>query len=54
MANAAGEAAVKASTAVSSGNRWNDGRMARPDPAYRAVIVAAQSGHAVPVARGAI
>src|SRR4029077_16289792 len=52
MANAAGEAAVKASTAVSSGNRWNDGRMARPDPAYRAVIIAAQSGHAVPVARG--
>ena len=40
------------STAVASGNRWNDGRMARPDPAYRAVIIAAQSGHAVPVARG--
>src|SRR5437773_8987096 len=34
-----------------SGNRWNDGRMARPDPAYQAVIVAAQSGQAVSVAR---
>src|SRR5215471_2663451 len=34
------------------GNRGNDGRMARSDPAYRAVIVAAQSGHAIGIAGG--
>jgi uncharacterized protein len=28
--------------------------MARPDPAYRAVIVAAQSGRAIGVARGGL